>query len=248
MPEAPEKRTSGTSLALIRTLSRLCSREDHILEVGCGRGYTCLNLAPKVGSIIGLDISQLALKEATALIEQNKIENVTFKFGLADELLSSFGEEVFDKVISIAVLEHLHPEDAQKHLIEVHSVLKPGGKYIIVTPNRLTGPHDITRTLYPKSKTPLGFHLNELSGKELRENLIASGFNRVQSVLPLSFKLPIPLDLVFPSSLFVGLENLYIYYKSIHPMISNSRILGRIFIIATKPRVKQKYEYSNVSS
>ncbi len=48
-----EKRTAGTSRSLVGILARVCRSDDRVLELGCGRGYTCLKLAPHVKEIIG---------------------------------------------------------------------------------------------------------------------------------------------------------------------------------------------------
>ena len=46
----PEHRTAGTSKQLVQLLSQILKKNDHVLEIGCGRGYTCLKLAPSVMS------------------------------------------------------------------------------------------------------------------------------------------------------------------------------------------------------
>jgi SAM-dependent methyltransferase len=40
-------------------------------------------------------------------------------------------------------MEHLHPDDASEQLANVYRALKPGGVYCCVTPNRISGLHDI---------------------------------------------------------------------------------------------------------
>jgi SAM-dependent methyltransferase len=237
MSEAPEERTAGTSPALVRSLARLCASTDHVLEVGCGRGYTCLKLAPHVTSLIGLDVSDPALEEARELLSSNGVSNVTLQKGLADGLTDYFGYAVFDKVISLDVYEHLHPEDAIAHLRETYAVLKPGGQYIVVTPSRLTGPHDITKQFSPHSSEPLGFHLNETTCAELSMQLQGAGFTTLRSVLPLSFKLSVPLDIIYPARLLALLESLYDSNSTARAFLRGFRIVGRLFIIAGKPKL-----------
>ena len=76
LPKAPEKRTAGTSLNLVNSLIRICDSSDYILEVGCGRGYTCLKLSPHVASIVGLDVSDSVLNESRELLEANQARAV----------------------------------------------------------------------------------------------------------------------------------------------------------------------------
>jgi SAM-dependent methyltransferase len=208
----------------VNLLRRLCHSTDRVLEVGCGRGYTCLKLAPNVKSLVGIDVSEAAIDEARKLLETHRIGNTSILAGSADELTRFFGPHTFDKVISIDVYEHLAPEDGLAHLSEVYSVLKPKGRYIVVTPNRLTGPHDITRDLFPNARQPLGFHLNETTCAELVGQMRKVGFTRFRSVLPLSFKLQIPFDIIYPSYFFVLIEKLF-------PRFTQKRLIGRFVLM-----------------
>jgi 2-polyprenyl-3-methyl-5-hydroxy-6-metoxy-1,4-benzoquinol methylase len=234
MPEPPEKRTAGTSPALVRSLIRLCDPTDRVLEVGCGRGYTCLNLASHVASVVGLDVSDPALDEAQELLDTNGIANVRLQKGFADELTQYFGAQAFDKVISIDVYEHLHPEDGTMHLTEVFAVLKPAGEFIVVTPNHLTGPHDITRQLFPSATEPVGFHLNETTCSQLIEELRGVGFTEFRSVLPLSCRLPILADILYPPTLDVFLEKQYQRNTTVGTVLRALRVVGRVFLIARR--------------
>ena len=93
------------------------------------------------------------------------------------DLTTHFAPETFTAAISIDMLEHLHPEDAQEHLFQVFSILKPGGKYIIVSPNRVTDPHDITKLEFPDVLEPMGFHLNETTYRDLSRVMKGIGYS-----------------------------------------------------------------------
>ncbi|MEO1369509.1 MAG: class I SAM-dependent methyltransferase, partial [Acidobacteriota bacterium] len=69
-----------------------------------------------------------------------------------------------DLVYSCHVLEHLHPDDLAGHFDSVLGWLRPGAPYLMVTPNRLLGPHDISAYF---ADEPLGFHLREYSHGDL---------------------------------------------------------------------------------
>ena len=69
-----------------------------------------------------------------------------------------------DLVFSNQLMEHLHPDDAEAELQSIFTALKPAGYYVCITPNRLTGPHDISRD-FEESAT--GLHLKEYSTSEL---------------------------------------------------------------------------------
>jgi hypothetical protein len=54
----------------------------------------------------------------------------------------------------------------------------PGGRYVCVTPNRLNGPHDISKYF---DRVPAGFHLKEYTVTELARLMRATGFSDVAS-------------------------------------------------------------------
>jgi SAM-dependent methyltransferase len=81
-----------------------------------------------------------------------------------------------DLAFSDQLMEHLHPDDAQEQLRNIHAALAPGGVYVCLTPNRLNGPHDISREF---SQEPEGFHLKEYTLTELEALFLATGFRSV---------------------------------------------------------------------
>lgn len=94
-------------------------------------------------------------------------------------------------------MEHLHPDDAERQATNVFHCLRLGGKYICITPNRLYGPHDISRYF---DREPTGFHLKEYTNLELRDLFSRIGFRRFRAIVSYEgFVLPwmIPLTLVY---------------------------------------------------
>ncbi len=205
----PEKRTAGTYRGLAEMLARVCRPDEKVLEVGCGRGYTCMVLAPYVKEIVGVDVSEPSLDEARRLMRQYNIDNAQILKMGGDELQDHFSSESFDTVISIDVYEHLHPEDGLQHLKDVYAVLKPKGKYIIVSPNQIDGPHDITKDIYPDAKQAMGFHLNETTKCKLTGLMREIGFKKFRSGLPLASKAPWLFDVWYPARLDCCLERVY---------------------------------------
>jgi ubiquinone/menaquinone biosynthesis C-methylase UbiE len=180
--DEPEDRTAGTSKPLTHLLSQIVEENDHVLEIGCGRGYTCLKLAPYVMSMVGVDVSEPSLIEAKEVLSHRKIKNIKIKQVPAFELADHFNENEFDVCVSIDVVEHLHPEDAKEHLQQVFHVLKSGGKYIVIMPNRLSGPHDITKEEYPEAREALGFHLNETTYREMINVMREIGYSNFRAL------------------------------------------------------------------
>ncbi len=93
-----------------------------VLDLGCGTGHSYEELAPRV--TVGVDVS------ARALAGQDR-ETV-----VADMRSLPFTDGAFDSVVSIHSIEHV--PDPARMLAEVRRVLKPGGRAIFATPNRLT--------------------------------------------------------------------------------------------------------------
>ena len=119
----PEARTAGTSKQLVQLLSQLLDEHDDVIEIGCGRGYTCLMLAPYVRSMVGTEVSESSINESKQVLSHRKIKNVDIKQVSASELIDSFGETEFNVCISIDVVEHLHPDDAEEHFKQVFHIL-----------------------------------------------------------------------------------------------------------------------------
>src|SRR5258708_15092507 len=97
----PECRRAGTSKELVATLAPLCRLDQRVLEVGCGRGYTCWKLAPRVKEIVGTDVSAPALAEARELLSSHGITNARILEAGGEGLTPRFGAEAFDMVPSI---------------------------------------------------------------------------------------------------------------------------------------------------
>ena len=57
----------------------------------------------------------------------------------------------------------------------IAGALRPGGHYICITPNRHTGPHDISAAFADEAE---GFHLHEYTYPELRTAFQAAGLRK----------------------------------------------------------------------
>lgn len=97
---------------------------DRVLDAGCGRYLKfCRELSP-VARVFGIDL------ETT--LETN---NEAAPFGVRGDVGHlPFPDQFFDVVISRSVVEHL--SEPQKVFSEFARVLRPGGKVVIITPNK----------------------------------------------------------------------------------------------------------------
>lgn len=150
-------------------------RNKKILDVGCGDGLLSIALAKHRNYVIGIDVSDIALKLSN---ENKKIfctKNPKFrtkifkilcknvKFEQMDCRKLDFPDNHFDIVIGIDLIEHLHPKDLLVHMGEVQRCLKKGGYYLIATPNGV----------FHKAG---GLHLRTYTYNDLKEILCEYGF------------------------------------------------------------------------
>ncbi len=101
-----------------------------ILEIGCGAGLLCLELAQQAKEVVGIDISHFVLDFANRVKDTVHATNVTFQHGDAENL--AFQDGAFDLVICSEVLEHLL--SPRKVLTEMRRVTKKDGVIILTTP------------------------------------------------------------------------------------------------------------------
>jgi len=173
---ASRKRKGERGAAMILPLA---NKGQRILEVGCGQGDVLLELAKRGLNCFGIEPSRHMIEFCDGL------PGVTILHGTAERL--EFPDEIFDLVFSQQLIEHLHPDDVPNHFAEVLRVLRPGGVLAIETPNRSTGPQDISRGY---AKVAEGLHLKEWSVRELIDQYRRIGFVRLRGLLAPPFGTP----------------------------------------------------------
>lgn len=132
-----------------------------VLEIGTGSGYGIEILSKKATTFVTIDKfpSKVGVEEA-----KNR-SNVEFK-QMNVPPLEGIPDNHFDFVVSFQVIEHIKKDvDFVK---EIHRVLKPGGKFILTTPNK---PMSITRNPW---------HIREYTIKALTE-LLKNPFRSVEA-------------------------------------------------------------------
>ncbi len=100
---------------------------DIVLDVATGTGNAAFALAGAVKSVVGLDLSDGMIAQATQRAEYERIENVTFKIGSAEAI--PFPDSSFTLVVARHAPHHFH--DVATFLKEVHRVLRPGGRFVL---------------------------------------------------------------------------------------------------------------------
>jgi SAM-dependent methyltransferase len=173
------------SLATARALHRFLKPHMHLVEIGPGDGRVSLAAAAWVRQVTMLDVRT----ELARCVDLPRNVRLVVTDGLGAPLEPCSADLVFcDQLV-----EHLHPDDVSAIHRNVFDALKPGGAYICLSPNRLLGPHDLTR--YFGGSEPEGLHLREYSLGDLVGALNRVGFGRVRPLVgggPLW--IPVPLD------------------------------------------------------
>jgi SAM-dependent methyltransferase len=131
-----------------------------VLEAGCGEGYGAGQIAVTAARVVALDYDEPTIRHVAAAYPQVDV----LRGNLAYLPLRSGSVDV---VANFQVIEHLW--DQHGFLRECHRVLRPGGRLLCTTPNRLT--------FTQGSDTPLNpYHTRELAPSELHELLAEAGF------------------------------------------------------------------------
>ena len=104
-----------------------------MLEVGCGGGLICENLALRGAIMVGIDPAEQALQTAREHADQNGLgERITYDQGYAEAL--PYASDSFQAVVCLDVLEHV--KDLRQTIQEIARVLAPGGVFVFDTINR----------------------------------------------------------------------------------------------------------------
>jgi ubiquinone/menaquinone biosynthesis C-methylase UbiE len=179
LPDHPQKTAVGSRTDRIakqvRLLKPLMQRGDVYLEIGCGDALLPFALSAFTREALGLDVTDALVNFAAA--------PAGFRFVKTDGVQIPLAENSVDLAHSDQLMEHLHVEDAEGQLREIHRVLRPGGRYVCKTPSGVTGPHDIS-VFFDDVAT--GFHMREYDYRSLRALMLKTGFHSVEFPLVIS--------------------------------------------------------------
>lgn len=177
VPDHPLLHTQRTLESVARAveyhidmLSPFINSNTTFLEIGAGDCSLSLALAPRVRQLYAIDVSS----EITSQMALPP----NFQLRISDGTSIPVPAGSVDVAFSNQLMEHLHPDDALEQLLQIFVALAPGGHYLCVTPNRLNGPHDVSRDF---DATASGLHLHEYTVSELVRILKKAGFRRVQA-------------------------------------------------------------------
>jgi ubiquinone/menaquinone biosynthesis C-methylase UbiE len=143
--DSPQATTSDVYLrklelsTIVETIKSLNVAEGAtVLDVGCGDGYTTLDVAASLPGLrfLGVDYSDQMIDNAKRQLATRPDElqkRMTFKVGDATDLTSACGDEKFDVVTSDRCLINLTSLESQRKAIEqIAQHTKPGGHYVAI--------------------------------------------------------------------------------------------------------------------
>jgi SAM-dependent methyltransferase len=165
---APRRATREDKLSSqLRLVAPLLNPAGTFMEIGGGDCALSFQVASRVNQAYGVEVTD-------QLIPHPAPPN--FQAVLSDGSSIALPANSVDLAFSFSVVEHVHPDDFTEQLAEVHRVLKPGGVYFCVTPNRLLGPHDISRYFDDEAT---GLHMKEYTNGEMARLFRAAGFRKI---------------------------------------------------------------------
>ncbi|HEX8615941.1 MAG TPA: methyltransferase domain-containing protein [Thermoanaerobaculia bacterium] len=174
-PAVAQKTDAATQAAVValqlRLLEPFLAARPRYLEVGSGDCALAIELSRRLPRVIAIEAGSEILSGIDAAANVEIVVSDTPPYPLPDASV--------DLAFSSHVIEHLTPRDAMLHLRDIRRLLAPGGRYVCVTPNRLWGPHDVSRYF---SDVPQGLHLREYTHNALLRLLRRAGFRRARVV------------------------------------------------------------------
>ncbi|MGI8480579.1 MAG: SAM-dependent methyltransferase [Chthoniobacterales bacterium] len=141
-----------------------------ILDLGCGPGTFLGNYAAAYDAGVGVDLARPQIEYANS---KYRSERLRFE---AKDAVGFAGEQQFEVVVSIEVIEHLPITETQTFLKTIFDLLTPGGTVVLATPNY--------SSLWPiiewfiSKKGPVNYleqHINRFTVARLEQELTKAG-------------------------------------------------------------------------
>jgi SAM-dependent methyltransferase len=151
-------------------LERFLKPATTLLEIGAGNCAMSLMAARMVKKVFALEVSHEVVK--------NVVPPPNLEIVISDGCSVPVPPGTIDVAYSYQVMEHIHPDDALDQLRNVFTALARGGVYLCLTPNRASGPHDISQYF---DSVAHGFHLKEYGWGELARLFRSVGFSKVEA-------------------------------------------------------------------
>ncbi len=151
-------------------------KNKKILDMGCATGYIGSELKMMGNYVVGVDISEPAVKQAREKLDE------AYAMNIVGDWPEEIKKRKFDLIIMAEILEHVF--DPANILKKAHSILAEGGEAIITTPNILAWHHRIKfvfgKFKYENQGTFDFGHIRFFTYPYLKKILNESGFRIVK--------------------------------------------------------------------
>jgi SAM-dependent methyltransferase len=164
----PDRSEVRFALALLK---KFLTPDTVYLEIGSGDCALACEVARLAKHVYAVDVS--------SEVTRGVVLPANLELTISDGSSVPVTANSIDLAFSDQLMEHLHPDDALDQIRNILTALKPGGVYICITPNRLSGPHDVSRNF---DQVATGFHLHEYAVGELATLFRAAGFRRIKAL------------------------------------------------------------------
>ena len=165
--------------------AQMAKKGGYVVDGCCGRSLMLPLLryyAKNIRSYTGIDISKTNIKEAMRGATARNLEpkdlasyypfKVCWKLGNVAEMSKVIPAGFADFVIYTSAIEHMHPEDGAKSLVECWKIMRPGAKMFLSCPNTPGNGYD----------TQYRAHVYEWGYNELKVKLQEIGFSILQEI------------------------------------------------------------------
>ena len=198
-------------------LNRFLGPESNFMDIGPGDCALSFAVSEQVRMVFAIDVS----KEITKTTDTP----ANFRLLITDGTSIPVPNDSIHVAYSNQLMEHLHPDDALDQLKNIWRALAPGGCYICITPNKITGPHDISRGFDLEAT---GFHLKEYTALELSKLFDRVGFKKKKLffVSVRGHHLRCPIFLIFTLE-----KSLLMLPETARSFLLKSRLLNRLLAI-----------------
>ncbi|MGO9196488.1 MAG: methyltransferase domain-containing protein [Acidimicrobiales bacterium] len=125
---------AGNNPGLVKVVNQVVEQaaatsSEHALDLGCGSGQVTLALAPKVASVLAVDISEKMIRLLLDNAKSAGVTNVAGRAAPVEQLECAPGS--VDVIVSNYALHHLRDADKPVLVRHAYEWLKPGGRLVI---------------------------------------------------------------------------------------------------------------------
>lgn len=125
------------------------ARGADVLEYGCAQGVRSVTVAAAARTLVGIDISSVAIAQARSRVAAAGFANASFTVMNAERMALPDG--AFDLVFGSGIIHHL---DLDRSFREIARVLRPGGRAIFMEPLGHNPLINLYRRMTPDARTP----------------------------------------------------------------------------------------------